>query len=99
MKVVLPVTFKTPLGSNMEYTVQKLIEIESVIDKYNSYIESVFSSVGLGSRGQVNRGYISIRLKEKNNRDKSQTEIMDLLKKDLASLFWSKSIPSWSFYR
>ena len=88
------VTFKTPLGSNMEYTVQKLIEIELVIDKYNSYIESVFSSVGLGSRGQVNRGYISIRLKEKNNRDKSQTEIMDLLKKDLASLSGVKAFPA-----
>ena len=88
------VTFKTPLGSNMEYTVQKLIEIESVIEKYNSYIESVFSSVGLGSRGQVNRGYISIRLKEKNNRDKSQTEIMDLLKNDLATLSGVKAFPA-----
>ncbi|MGA0047106.1 MAG: efflux RND transporter permease subunit [Methylophilaceae bacterium] len=88
------VTFKTPLGSNMDYTVQKLIEIESVIAKYDSYIESVFSSVGLGSRGQVNRGYISIRLKEKNNRDKSQTEIMDLLKKDLATLSGVKAFPA-----
>ncbi len=88
------VTFKTPLGSNMEYTVQKLIEIESVIAKYDSYIESVFSSVGLGSRGQVNRGYISIRLKEKNNRDKSQTEIMDLLKNDLATLSGVKAFPA-----
>ncbi len=88
------VTFKTPLGSNMYYTVQKLIEIESVIAKYDSYIESVFSSVGLGSRGQVNRGYISIRLKEKNNRDKSQTEIMDLLKKDLATLSGVKAFPA-----
>ena len=88
------VTFKTPLGSNMEYTVQKLIEIESTIAKYDSYIESVFSSVGLGSRGQVNRGYISIRLKEKNNRDKSQTEIMDLLKNDLATLSGVKAFPA-----
>ncbi|MFM1865839.1 MAG: hypothetical protein RIQ57_449 [Pseudomonadota bacterium] len=88
------VTFKTPLGSNMDYTVEKLIEIESVIEKYNAYIESVFSSVGLGSRGQVNRGYISIRLKEKNNRDKSQMEIMDLLKKDLATLSGVKAFPA-----
>jgi HAE1 family hydrophobic/amphiphilic exporter-1 len=88
------VTFKTPLGSNMDYTVQKLIEIESVIAKYDSYIESVFSSVGLGSRGQVNRGYISIRLKEKNNRDKSQTEIMNLLKNDLATLSGVRAFPA-----
>src|SRR6056300_888225 len=88
------VTFKTPLGSNMEYTVQKLIEIESVIQKYDSDIASVFSSVGLGSRGQVNRGYISIRLKEKGERDRSQTEIMELLKQDLASLSGVRAFPA-----
>ena len=75
------VTFKTPLGSNMDYTVSKLIEVESVIQKYDSDIASVFSSVGLGSRGQVNRGYISIRLKEKGERDRSQTKIMELIKR------------------
>lgn len=41
------VTFKTPLGSNMEYTVQKLGEVENEIKKYNSQIASVFSSIGL----------------------------------------------------
>ena len=52
------VRFKTPLGSNMEYTYKKLLEIEDKIytEKYN--IASVFSSIGLGSRGQVNRGFI-----------------------------------------
>ena len=88
------VTFKTPLGSNMDYTVSKLIEVESIIQKYDSDIASVFSSVGLGSRGQVNRGYISIRLKEKGERERSQTEIMALLKKDLASLSGVRAFPA-----
>ena len=88
------VTFKTPLGSNMDYTVSKLMEVESVIQKYDSDIASVFSSVGLGSRGQVNRGYISIRLKEKGERDRSQTEIMELLKQDLASLSGVRAFPA-----
>ncbi|MGA0448791.1 MAG: efflux RND transporter permease subunit, partial [Methylophilaceae bacterium] len=88
------VTFKTPLGSNMDYTVSKLIEVESVIQNYDSDIASVFSSVGLGSRGQVNRGYISIRLKEKGERERSQTEIMALLKKDLASLSGVRAFPA-----
>ena len=88
------VTFKTPLGSNMEYTVQKLGEVENEIKKYDSQIASVFSSIGLGSRGQVNRGYISIRLKEKYLRDLSQTEIMNLLKDDLAKLSGVKAFPA-----
>jgi HAE1 family hydrophobic/amphiphilic exporter-1 len=88
------VTFKTPLGSNMEYTVKKLIEIESVIEAYQTHIASVFSSVGLGSRGQVNRGYISIRLKEKKGRSKTQTEIMNLLREDLAKLSGVRAFPA-----
>jgi HAE1 family hydrophobic/amphiphilic exporter-1 len=78
----------------MDYTVSKLIEVESVIQKYDSDIASVFSSVGLGSRGQVNRGYISIRLKEKGERDRSQTEIMELLKQDLSSLSGVRAFPA-----
>jgi HAE1 family hydrophobic/amphiphilic exporter-1 len=82
----------------MDYTVSKLIEVESVIQKYDSDIASVFSSVGLGSRGQVNRGYISIRLKEKGERDRSQTEIMELLKQDLVIAIWGKGFPCRSVY-
>ena len=62
------VRFKTPLGSNMDYTYKKLLEIENIINQYDDYTASVFSSIGLGSRGQVNSGFISVRLKAKNQR-------------------------------
>lgn len=88
------VTFKTPLGSNMDYTVSKLTEIEKVISNYQENIASVFSSVGLGSEGQVNRGYISIRLKEKSERKLSQPEIMKELKTDLAKVSGVRAFPS-----
>ena len=88
------VRFKTPLGSNMEYTYEKLLEVEQVINQYNDYTASVFSSIGLGSRGQVNSGFISVRLKEKNKRSLSQFEIMNEMGIDLNQLSGVKAFPS-----
>ena len=88
------VRFKTPLGSNMEYTYEKLLEVEQVINQYNDYTASVFSSIGLGSRGQVNSGFISVRLKEKNKRSLTQVEIMNKMGIDLNQLSGVKAFPS-----
>jgi hydrophobic/amphiphilic exporter-1 (mainly G- bacteria), HAE1 family len=43
------VRFKTPLGSNIDYTYRKLLEIEDKINTEKQNIASVFSSIGLGS--------------------------------------------------
>ncbi len=88
------VRFKTPLGSNMEYTYSKLLEIEKIINQYDDYTASIFSSIGLGSRGQVNSGFISVRLKEKNKRTLSQAEIMTKMRVDLNQLAGVKAYPS-----
>ena len=88
------VRFKTPLGSNMEYTYSKLLEIEKIINQYDDYTASIFSSIGLGSRGQVNSGFISVRLKEKNKRALSQSEIMTKMRVDLNQLAGVKAYPS-----
>ena len=38
------VRFKTPLGSNMEYTYSKLLEVEKIINQYDEFTASIFSS-------------------------------------------------------
>jgi hydrophobic/amphiphilic exporter-1 (mainly G- bacteria), HAE1 family len=88
------VRFKTPLGSNMDYTYQKLLEVENVIQEFNENIEGVFSSIGLGSQGQVNSGYISVRLKSKSERSLSQVEIMKQMKKKFNSLSGVRAFPA-----
>ena len=88
------VRFKTPLGSNIEYTYNKLLEVEEIIKQYNDYTASVFSSIGLGSRGQVNSGFISIRLKDKDNRSLSQAEIMAKMRLDFNKLAGVKAFAS-----
>jgi HAE1 family hydrophobic/amphiphilic exporter-1 len=88
------VRFKTPLGSNIEYTYNKLLEVEEIIKQYNDYTASVFSSIGLGSRGQVNSGFISVRLKDKDNRSLSQAEIMAKMRLDFNKLAGVKAFAS-----
>ena len=88
------VRFKTPLGSNIEYTYKKLLEVEGIINQYKEYTASVFSSIGLGSRGQVNSGFISVRLKDKDNRLLSQSEIMAKMRLDFNKLTGVKAFAS-----
>ena len=88
------VRFKTPLGSNIEYTYNKLLEVEGIINQYKEYTASVFSSIGLGSRGQVNSGFISVRLKDKDNRLLSQSEIMAKMRLDFNKLTGVKAFAS-----
>ena len=88
------VRFKTPLGSNIDYTYNKLLEVEEIINQYKDYTASVFSSIGLGSRGQVNSGFISVRLKDKDNRLLSQSEIMAKMRLDFNKLSGVKAFAS-----
>jgi len=76
---------KTPLGSNLEYTDSRLKLIETELSKYPQ-IDSYYSSIGTGSRGQVNQGSINVRLKPKEERDISQSELIKLVKADLAEI-------------
>ena len=78
----------------MDYTYKKLLEIENVLDKYDGVIKGVFSSIGLGSRGQVNSGFISVMLKDKQNRLLSQSEIIKQIKGDFDSLTGVKAFIS-----
>ncbi len=88
------VRFKTPLGSNMDYTYRKLQQIEEKIYTEKDNIASVFSSIGLGSRGQVNSGYISVRLIDKELRKNSQSEIMQKLRREFSMLAGVKAFPA-----
>src|SRR5687767_10011957 len=62
------INVKTPLGSNLAYTDSRLKLIETVLNGHDE-IESYYASIGGGSRGQVNQGNVSVRLKPKEQRD------------------------------
>ncbi len=80
------ISFKTPLGSSLDYTNTRLNLIEKVMLKHSDDIASFFSVIGAGSQGQVNAGRISVRLKDRHQRANTQKELIAILKKELGEI-------------
>lgn len=88
------INVKTPLGSNLEYTDSRLKLIEAVLAKHPDEIASYYASIGAGSRGQVNQGFVSVRLHPKQARAKSQKTLILELKKELDTIPGVRAIPA-----
>ncbi len=88
------INIKTPLGSNLEYTDSRLKLIEAVLTKHPDEIASYYASIGAGSRGQVNQGFVSVRLVPKEKRAKSQKTLIQELKKELDTIPGVRAIPA-----
>jgi len=88
------VTVKTPLGSNLEYTDSRLKLVEATVASHKNEVASFFSTIGTGSRGQVNQGNVNVRLKPKEERSKSQQSLIKELKKELDNIPGVRALPS-----
>jgi len=87
------ISFKTPLGSSLEYTNGRLDAVEKVLLTHMDDIASFFSVVGAGQQGQVNQGRISVRLKEKADRKHGQAELVNMLKTELETIPGVRAFP------
>lgn len=81
----LTISFRTPLGSSLNYTVNRLKEIEKVLSTHNKDVLSYFSAIGSTGQG-VNAGSIYVRLQDRNQRSISQIQLISILSKDLAAV-------------
>jgi len=88
------ITVKTPLGSSLEYTDSRLKMVETVVASHKAEVASFFSTIGAGSRGQVNQGNVNVRLKPKEQRSKSQQALIKDLKKELDTIPGVRAIPT-----
>lgn len=79
------VTFKAPLGSSIDYTDGRLREIEAVVARHKE-VASYFAAIGLGQAAQVNQGLAFVRLVPPSERDRSQQEILKVLRGELAQI-------------
>lgn len=79
------VTFKTPLGSNIEYTNDRLKRIEAVLARHRE-IATYFTAIGLGQAAQVNQGIAFVRLTPRDERDLSQSELIAKLRGELSQI-------------
>ncbi len=88
------ITVKTPLGSSLEYTDSRMKMVEAIVASHKDEVASFFSTIGSGSRGQVNQGNVNVRLKPKEQRSKSQQALIKELKKELDAIPGVRAIPT-----
>jgi HAE1 family hydrophobic/amphiphilic exporter-1 len=90
------VGIRTPLGSSIHYTEQKLREVEEIVFRYPDVVTE-FGVIGLGSAGQVNQATLVARMRPKAERRRSggmtQQEVLAALRRDLAQLAGARAFP------
>ncbi|MDP1733012.1 MAG: efflux RND transporter permease subunit [Sulfuritalea sp.] len=79
------ISLRTPLGSSIDYTDSKLREVEEVLDRYPE-IRTEFALIGLGTAGQVNQGTVVVRMAPREERTRSQHEVIGAVRRDLAAI-------------
>lgn len=88
------ITVKTPLGSSLEYTDSRMKMVEAILASHKDEVDSFFSTIGSGSRGQVNQGNVNVRLKPKEERRKSQQALVKEIKKELDTVPGVRALPA-----
>ena len=86
------VAFKTPLGSSIEYTAERMSLIENTLQQHVE-IESLFSLIGDKQGGQVNSGTIIAKLIPRAQRHIHQTELINQLRDELAGIPGVQAFP------
>ncbi|MCC6916658.1 efflux RND transporter permease subunit [Nitrosomonas sp.] len=77
---VFTVNFRTPLGSSIDYTDSRMRLIEGVLASYPSEVATYLSIIGAGQDGQVNRGFVSVRLFDRQDRTMTQKALISKLR-------------------
>lgn len=79
------ITMRTPLGSNIDYTNQKLKAVEAILSKEPA-IKSYFTAVGLGKTGQVNEAMAFVRMAPRAKRSMTQSQVLNNIRQELATI-------------
>ncbi len=79
------VSIKTPLGSSIDYTRERLRAVEQILGKHPE-IHGLFSTIGTGDRGQVNQGEIYVSLVPREQRSVHQVILLRKVRDELAAV-------------
>jgi HAE1 family hydrophobic/amphiphilic exporter-1 len=77
------VYLRTPLGSSIDYTDTRLRMVEAVLNGYRE-IHTEFALIGLGSAGQVNQGTVVARMVPREERTRTQQQVLGEIRRELA---------------
>ena len=87
---IFMVTLKTPVGSSIDFTSQKVKLVEEFLAKQPEVLR-YFVSVGGFGGGEVNSGMLFVTLKPRNERKISQQEFMNFCRKEFLKISDLKS--------
>lgn len=79
------VSIKTPLGSSIDYTRERMALVEQSLGRYTE-VAGLFSTIGTGDQGQVNQGEIYVSLTPRRERSRHQSQIIAAIRTDLAEI-------------
>ncbi|MEY2632678.1 MAG: hypothetical protein RIR00_1332 [Pseudomonadota bacterium] len=79
------VYLRTPLGSSIDYTDGRLKLAEALLREHKEIVTE-FALIGLGASGQVNQGTIVARMLPRNERQRSQQDVLADLRKELGGI-------------
>jgi HAE1 family hydrophobic/amphiphilic exporter-1 len=86
------VNIRAPAGSSIRYTEAKLSEAERIVAAYPE-VTTVYGVIGLGSAGQVNQALLIVRMAPRGERTRSQHEVLEQLRRDLAAIPGVRAFP------
>ncbi|HEX2198067.1 MAG TPA: efflux RND transporter permease subunit, partial [Burkholderiales bacterium] len=86
------VSMRAPAGSSIHYMERKLTEAEQRVARYPE-IETIYGVIGLGSAAQVSQATLIVRMKPRAERERSQQELLELLRRDLAQIAGVRAFP------
>ena len=87
------VIVRTPLGSSMDYTTDRLHAIEAILDRHNDVITGYFFGVGTSGR-QVTNATGLIRMTPANERSQTQQELIEILGQEFAEVPGVRAFPA-----
>jgi len=86
------ISMRAPAGSSIHYMERKLTEAEQLVARYPE-IETVYGVIGLGSAAQVSQATVVVRMKPRAERKRSQQQVLELLRRDLAQIAGVRAFP------
>ena len=87
------VIVRTPLGSGLDYTTDRLRAIEEILDRHNDVITGYFFGVGTSGR-QVTNATGLIRMTPADERSQTQQELIEILGREFAAVPGARAFPA-----
>ena len=86
------VSMRAPAGSSIHYMEAKLTEAERIVGRYPE-VETVYGVIGLGSAAQVSQATVIVRMKPRNERKRSQQQVIEQLRRELGEIAGVRAFP------